>query len=77
VPLGRISSASGVPGLCGHHRRGAGRLVTLLLIARQCQNVASAVTLRISEFAVEEAIQGCVDALQICTIAPARAEQKF
>jgi hypothetical protein len=26
VPRGRISSASGVPGLCGHHRRGAGRL---------------------------------------------------
>ena len=36
-----------------------------------------AVTCVLSEFAGGDAIQGCVDTLQVCTIAPAKAEQEF
>ena len=56
-----------------------GRLACHLILAdRQSgQNVASAVTVRTFRICRWDAIQGCVDALQICIIAPAKAGREF
>ena len=56
-----------------------GRLACHLILAdrQPGQNVASAVTVRTFRICRWDAIQGCVDALQICIMTPAKAGREF